>query len=736
MIDPNTAITIRVGELPSQPFNLTDNIPHEVGNELKRGTVQQLSDLIASVINVSGGVGFRAVTVVDGQTLPSTTEQEFILVGKGTYYNVSGGETLVLTEELNAIVSNGYFWFIGVEIPVNVELAGITQEIRQGFLNTTPSENTVFNALQGIDLSSKENTANKQNSLTPDGTGNKYPTIDIINSGLSKKIKIVIEGDSRSALPSPTPIFWDTYFKQNSTLGKEAKIINIASGGDTIENMILTFNSQVLPHAPVNGELAYFILYAGANDLGPGLGHTGAVVYEDWKTLVTLAKNAGFIVVAGCDAGAAIGWTTGQRNQCNIFNDLIRSDKSYYSFLLEPDLVLPASDVSNYSDGIHFTNLGSERFAKHVAQKLSEIESSNLPLEISRFNNMLVNNNTTSNNTVSKGGLTSFSSENGGIYNYYSGGGVVASFSDNAGTFSQLNLEALNFVFKANGVSKFFLNQSGNLGLGTSFPVNNTGYAGFSLNGASGSIQSFMQNSVETFRIGNYEGYSFIDTTGNTPLLFGTNSNEAFRISESGNAVFLNAPTAPTAAAGTNTTQIATTAFVQSNINSNAVLLTGTQIITGTKQFTSPAGGNGIFSLNNSTSNGIELSNTSAGVAVKSVSSSSGNNIVSNHTGTGLNYVGQNNGTNTFTVDKTGKVEASKLNLSTTAGAQSVGNANMVAGSVTITTTAATTNSVIMLTRNSVGITGFLTYTTANGSFTINSNVIGDAGVISYVIFN
>jgi hypothetical protein len=586
-----------------------------------------------------------------------------------------------------------------------------------------------------IDLSSKENTANKQNSLAVDGTGNKYPTIDIINSGLSKKIKIVIEGDSRSALPSPTPIFWDTYFKQNSTLGREAKIINLASGGDTIENMILTFNSQVLPHAPVNGELAYFILYAGANDLGPGLGHTGAVVYEDWKTLVTLAKNAGFIVVAGCDAGAAIGWTVGQRNQCNIFNNLIRSDKSYYSFLLEPDLVLPASDVSNYSDGIHFTNLGSERFAKHVAQKLSEIESSNLPLEISRFNNMLVDNNTTSNNTVSKGGLTSFSSETGGLYNYYSGGGVVASFSDNAGTFSNLNLEALNFVFKANGVGKLYLNQLGNLGLGTSFPVNNTGYAGFSLNGASGSIQSFMQNGVETFRIGNYEGYSFIDTTGNTPLLFGTNSNEAFRISESGNAVFLNTPTAPTATAGTNTTQIATTAFV-ANADSGNVKLTGTQIITGTKQFTSPTGGNGIFSLNNSTSNGIELSNTSAGVAVKSVSSSSGNNIVSNHTGTGLNYVGQNNGTNTFTVDKTGKVEASKLNLSTTAGAQSVGNANMVAGTVTITTTAATTNSVIMLTRNSVGITGFLTYTTADGSFTINSNVIGDAGVISYVIFN
>lgn len=147
MIDPLSVSTIRVGQLPSAVISLTDNIPHEVGADLKRGTVQSLADVISSYIGASSGVGFRAITVTDGQTLPTTTQQEFILVGKGTFYNVAGGSTLVLTEELNAIVSNGSYWFVGVEIPVNVELAGITQFIRTGFTNTTPSEDAVFNAL-------------------------------------------------------------------------------------------------------------------------------------------------------------------------------------------------------------------------------------------------------------------------------------------------------------------------------------------------------------------------------------------------------------------------------------------------------------------------------------------------------------------------------------------------------------------------------------------------------------
>jgi len=147
MIDPTAVSTIRVGELPSAPFNLTDNIPHEVGVDLKKGTIEELSTFISAYIGATDAVGFRAISVTDGQTLPTTTKEEFILVGKGTFYNVSGGSTIVCTEELNAIVSNGSFWFIGVEIPVNIELSGVTQFIRQGFTDTTPSEDVVYDAL-------------------------------------------------------------------------------------------------------------------------------------------------------------------------------------------------------------------------------------------------------------------------------------------------------------------------------------------------------------------------------------------------------------------------------------------------------------------------------------------------------------------------------------------------------------------------------------------------------------
>lgn len=147
-LDPLNLNTVNVSQLPSAAFNLSDQLPHEVGVDLKKGTVQNLADVIGAYLDVSGGVGFRAVQVNDGETLPATTQQEFILVGKGTFFNVGGGATITTTEELNALVSNGNYWFIGVAIDVSVSLADyITQNIRAGFLNTTPSEDAVFNAL-------------------------------------------------------------------------------------------------------------------------------------------------------------------------------------------------------------------------------------------------------------------------------------------------------------------------------------------------------------------------------------------------------------------------------------------------------------------------------------------------------------------------------------------------------------------------------------------------------------
>jgi hypothetical protein len=107
--------SIKVGQLPSAAIAGTNLIPHEVGGLLKKATITDL----AAFISANGAVGFRAVSVPNGGTLPSTTQQEFILVGPGTYNNVGGGSPVTVTEELNALVSNGTFWFIGVQIPID-----------------------------------------------------------------------------------------------------------------------------------------------------------------------------------------------------------------------------------------------------------------------------------------------------------------------------------------------------------------------------------------------------------------------------------------------------------------------------------------------------------------------------------------------------------------------------------------------------------------------------------------
>ena len=178
---------------------------------------------------------------------------------------------------------------------------------------------------------------------------------------------------------------------------------------------------------------------------------------------------------------------------------------------------------------------------------------------------------------------------------------------------------------------------------------------------------------------------------------------------------FTGTPTAPTATAGTNTTQIANAAFVTSAINtaistadSGNVKLTGNQTISGQKSFSltgkidmqtnnaSPAitattlgsnGGSAATFINSSSSpyssalnlqtglsggvgnsalyvsnqssigTGIFSNASNGGVSISS-QSGNGDSYISNITdgGTGRNYVGRNDGIETYSVDKTGNV--------------------------------------------------------------------------------
>ena len=152
MIDPNNINTIRVGQLVEAVFSGTDNIPHEVGTDLRRGTIADLATYIAGVIDASGGLAFLPIAVVDGQELPPTTTNEWFLAGKGTYTQTGGYPDIVCDEGLSVIIGNGTFWSLGVSIPIVVDPADamISQTVNAGVTNYSPSEDAVRTAIDEI----------------------------------------------------------------------------------------------------------------------------------------------------------------------------------------------------------------------------------------------------------------------------------------------------------------------------------------------------------------------------------------------------------------------------------------------------------------------------------------------------------------------------------------------------------------------------------------------------------
>jgi hypothetical protein len=149
-IDPNAITTVRVGQLAEAPFANDNNIPHEVNGVLKRGSIEDLTTYISTLLGTSEAVGYLPISIVDGQQLPDVPENpSFFLCGKGTFLNINGFDDLVCSEDLNVIMSVVDHWEVAVEIPINVDVSqiGISQEIRQNITQSAPSENAVFNAL-------------------------------------------------------------------------------------------------------------------------------------------------------------------------------------------------------------------------------------------------------------------------------------------------------------------------------------------------------------------------------------------------------------------------------------------------------------------------------------------------------------------------------------------------------------------------------------------------------------
>jgi hypothetical protein len=147
-INPELITTIRVDQLPDETLSLTNLFPHTVGTDLKSATIQELVDLVATAIGVSGGVGYIAISVTDGQQLPDVPElPSFFLCGAGTYLNINGYPDVICTDELNAVMSLTDHWQLAVGIPIVAEVG--VQSVTGSAVDNTDPLNPVINSTGG-----------------------------------------------------------------------------------------------------------------------------------------------------------------------------------------------------------------------------------------------------------------------------------------------------------------------------------------------------------------------------------------------------------------------------------------------------------------------------------------------------------------------------------------------------------------------------------------------------------
>ncbi|WP_281225941.1 beta strand repeat-containing protein [Flavobacterium aquiphilum] len=245
-------------------------------------------------------------------------------------------------------------------------------------------------------------------------------------------------------------------------------------------------------------------------------------------------------------------------------------------------------------------------------------------------------------------GLTGGTMSDWGLLSY-----VASSTTAGQGYLSMFKSDLTSEVFRINNSNGNIIIQNGGTFTDNGYRLDVQGTT--NLNG---------NTTLQTTPTTSASNYDFLTRNSSTGVVEKVPSN-SFVTSIS--PTFTGTPTAPTASVGTNTTQIATTAFVTNAITSNVVTLSGTQNILGAKTFSTAYSGfssgtgfqatfntaNGVFEMFTTTAKpSIYFSDggTTVGAIFDCFAGSTGNHII-----------GKNNNVTNFTLDKLGNVTATSV---------------------------------------------------------------------------
>jgi len=591
---------------------------------------QSLQTLLTFRYRLSNGTEYADATVLNpavyesGGTLISVPSNKFtiqtvtmfqtgltrIQPGQNTYNSLAEAENAILTRS-----------FV---VESNIAQNGITRAYvilrnsATSLQNTSDAkivETTKFGGVAsgGVSLSdaaiiaalgyTPENLVNKQNNLSVDGSGVKYPTVDAVNNNLfDTSKKWVLFGDSFS----DTLLTGDYPYYVLQALHLTGTVTH-AVGGHQINDQLTVMTNLLISNPNYFQNFDLVSVLVGVNDFAgsTAIGSRNSLITDNdyagkLKNMIQKILNSNpdidIFLMTPTEANSALvpygttnsaGWSL---KELSVLIGQIASDYgiqcidlySLSNFNLQTipsltlDLLHPnATGIKYISETIISGFKTKNNAGKNIDFGLNKYTTNNFPI----FKNKSIESSLLFHNTNNLGWntLSSYSpyglNINGAGADKMLAIGDFTTPSNRSDIYISTTSDARIYTGGgdlsfggSDGAQDVKLLNNGNFGIGTTSParkfvISNGGAQGLEFRGWDGSVSAdiFAYNRATSTVIPiTFNASSFVFGIGDVT------ANNINATSFNGSASLTGTPTSPTATVGTNTTQIATTAFVQS----------------------------------------------------------------------------------------------------------------------------------------------------------------------------
>lgn len=483
------------------------------------GTAQLVSQRISAPGVLIGQPGvFNITTFGNIKRLSGTGTANFYF--EVYHRDLAGTETLICTSSVSDVVSLSTYseftasgiWDDGDFIATDRiviksyanRIAGGTDPVYQFQFGGTQPVRTLLPVPFSVVDAGYEMSANKQNSLAVDGTGTKYPTVDAVNAALPVTYSTVVYVNSTS--PNTATIFDDVNppVVNDPLLEDDTANLYIGNDASTWVYNGSTYVTKSIPPSS-NFNIAGTTIDAG-NDKTSNLERSGGAIFGGQLGTyfdVISRKGSSDTVLSG--------------SNFRLFNN-VGSEGNIFQL--------------NASNGIDLWNYTSSTWNKRftfssdgylTAANGQLIGGTGIEFSVPVFS---TDGRTLINSRIYDSGINNINFNAGA---YFAGNLIGSVFLDGGTNQQSIKVGNTTTSLWTNGLERMTINNDGSLTILTAPTTSSGTYDLLTRNTSTGVVEKVLSSTIATV---------------SSPALTGT-------------------PTAPTAPPGTNTTQIATTAFVQ-----------------------------------------------------------------------------------------------------------------------------------------------------------------------------